>query len=409
MQVPDPINQIKSTLREYEEPYHLGAWDKFKRHRMAKRREYLYKRLAVACALLLTLFSAWYSGIMNRTDQVVTESHSVVPELPSPEITPVLPDLGDDRELPGGDVTDVFLKSDLAAAAEPRPHDDDGDVHSKFQPSLPQYVIDLGAAGYVSGLERITDATAMPLSRPAYGDSFDMLSTHYGGDEATGNRTVGRHDLTAGGKERDLTFGFAYSSLLNMSSASTDWNVGGGFTVNYGLNSQLTLSSGIYLAQSRLRYHDASETELMATKDNITSSVMEINFLSLEVPLNLQVAVTDRIYFSGGVSSASFLRERYHFSYEYQELVTTTILIEGEHKPVVQLQTFSSSEQESEPSLSSFHPVAFYNLSAGYNLTGSGNSRYTVTVEPFVKLPAGSFASKNVSYSTGGLQLKISF
>jgi hypothetical protein len=301
MQHPDPINQIRTTLREYEEPYHLGAWDKFKRHRMAKRRESLYRRLAVACALLIAFSAVWYSGMLNPAGQLVTESRSVVPELPSPESTPALPDLGDEHELPGGDATDVFQKSDLAAVAGPRPLDDEPPL-----PALPHYAMELGAAGHVPGMLRITDAGTMPRSRPATGDSFDMLSALYGGDEAAGHRTVARHDLIRSGQERDLSLGFAYSSLLNMSSSSTDWNVGGGLTVNFGLNSQLALSSGIYLAQSRLQYHDPPATILNTSRDNITSSVMEIDFLSLEVPLNLQVSVTERIYLSGGVSSAHF-------------------------------------------------------------------------------------------------------
>ncbi len=90
-------------------------------------------------------------------------------------------------------------------------------------------------------------------------------------------------------------------------------------------------------------------------------------------------------------------------------MTTTDILIEGEYQPVTKLVTLEETMAQSEPSLSSFNPLAFYNFSLGYRFDEAGNGRFTITIEPFFKLPARSASSRSVTYSTGGLQLKVAF
>jgi hypothetical protein len=408
MQNQDPINQITHTLHEYEEPYHLGAWDRFTRHRELKRRKTFYQWIAAASAVLLLVSSAWLIDRTPDSDGLTTQSIPPPPELPLPGTAPETPDATDPVPTPPS------IPSDPIAAA-----DTDQVGHEMDEPAQAQ-------AGYTpdwSDSEMLTFNTFGTLPAPAGLSRLNTVQVESGLDaphlampvrarqarDEAAERVVAADDLRRGDRRSGFTFGLAYASLINVNPNSTDWNTGGGLSVKWNVSDRVALASGLILAQSRLSYRDTPVDNPMVSQDEITSSEMEIDFLSLEIPLNLQYSVSDRFYLSGGISSASFLRENYTYQYEFQQVVTNTVMVNGEYKPVTQLVTFSQSEQESEPSFSSFHLLSFYNLSAGYNLTRKENSSVGVTIEPFVKLPAGSFAAGNVSYTTGGIQLKVNF
>ncbi len=404
----DPINQITHTLREYEEPYHLGAWDRFTRHRELKRRKTFYQWIAVASAVLLLITSAWLIDLTPDSGEFTTQSIPPQPELPLPGTAPETPDAADPV------LTPPSMPSDPIAAADTgRPGhelEEPAQVQGGYTPDWSDSALltarafgTLPAPAGLSRLNTVQVESGLDAPRP------DMPARARQARDEAAERVVAADDLRRGDRPTGVTFGLAYASLVNVNPNSSDWNTGGGLSVQWNVSDRFALASGLILAQSRLSYRDTPVDNPMVSQDDITSSEMEIDFLSLEIPLNLQYSVSDRFYLSGGISSASFLRENYTYQYEFQQVVTSTVMVDGEYKPVTQLVTFSQSEQESEPSFSSFHLLSFYNLSAGYHLTRKENNTVGVTIEPFVKLPAGSFAAGNVSYTTGGIQLKVNF
>lgn len=206
---------------------------------------------------------------------------------------------------------------------------------------------------------------------------------------------------------QQITFGLAYSSLLNMSNSESDWNFGAGLSVEWNLYDNLTLTSGINIAQNQLEYRNDQRIAAIDA-EKYDDVVLEIDLLSLEIPISLQYSMTDRFYFSVGVASASFLKENFNFTYSYEDMIQRIQYVEGEgFIEVMELVTISESVRETEPSLSSFHPAAFYNFSIGYKFDYSERSRFSL--EPFVKIPTRTLSSQKISYITAGLHLKISF
>lgn len=398
----DPINQIKQTLQAYEEPYHLGAWNQFIQFRKVRKMQAINRWLAAACVLMaLSAFWLYEPGkmtvepIADAGPQVIQPEQMTPIPAPLPEITRAESD--DPSQTADEDVIDKPVDS----------------VTREDLPILPD------SPGETQFTTLTADSSHDQPSYRFYTESIGLnpLSTIYipelkrfGHDsEIIDERKVTRDDLLHARSGRNLSFGLAYSSLLNVHQSSTNWNVGGGLMVKWDLNETFALSSGFNLARSRLQYDHEPVTFASVSQSDISSSAMEIDFLSLEIPLNLQYSITDRVFLSAGVSSASFLRERYRYDYQYREFMTTMEDIDGEMVLVSQMVTISKSETTSEPSLSSFELFAFYNISAGYSLGRRGENRFILTFEPFVKIPTGSFAAGNISYTTGGLQLQVSF
>ncbi len=414
MHTQDPISQIKQTLQAYEEPYHLGAWNQFMRFRKAKKMQTLYRWIAAACVLMALsafwLFEPGHQPVETMADarlqQIQPEQITPAPDsIPEPLSTPAdIQDEEKDADSVEGKIIENEKSKEIEAsqllASQERPQLADTPAEIQFS-TLPSVILEgLVHLNEESDREQLTPPDPVQLNQP----NVFRQDTEIG--EVL---RVTKDDLSHLRSGRNLSFGLAYSSLVNVHESSANWNVGGGLTVKWDFNETFAVSSGLILAQSRLQYENVAVRTTTVSPSFISSNDMEIDFLSLEIPMNLQYSLTDQFFVSAGVSSASFLREKYRYDYQFQQFVTTMENIDGEMQPVSQLVTFSNSETVSEPTLSSFQLLAFYNFSLGYSLDRRGESKMTLTFEPFIKISAGTFAAGNVKYSTGGLQFKVSF
>jgi hypothetical protein len=401
----DPIEQIKENLLEYEEPYQLGAWENFVRYRKAKVHAKMITWIPAAAASLLfaLLASYWLIAPSHQTtDLIATEPLEPLelpetgPEVIIPEFTPL-----------EKSVVETYASTEDTLQQPYHPDEHQAGQTESTAAILSGRYTDLISLRHIPLLDDISSPKTDSDTKPRTWAASSVIRTER--SEAYEERTLTSADLSAAQTYRSaLSFGLAYSPLLNIHQSATDWNIGAGLSVQWDFMENLSLSSGLYIAQSQLRF-SGDEVPLTSTVQTFDSANMEIDFLSLEIPMNLQYSLNDRFFFSGGISSASFLRENYSYHYQYQEMSRTQLFIEGEYREVSQWVTLSGTETASEPSLSSFHPLAFYNFSLGYNVDQAGHGKFTITIEPFFKLPARSFSSRKISYSTGGLQLKIVF
>ncbi len=405
----DPIEQIRNNLQEYEEPYRLGAWEEFKRYRQAKYRATQLRWIAAAAAAVLVALSASYlvTDVTVRTSEQITEAPPEQTEHPDPGTDAILQPIIPPEE--PADESGFAVEEHLpeTVPAEPIPPEV---IEPESDPPEEAWLFsDLLAYRQIphwdeyTALRQRTDESDLTLSK------FHTIPVLADDDSFRNDRYITEADLSSLKYHTPgLSIGLAYSPLLNFHQSATDWNVGGGLTVDWNFMENLSLSSGLFVAQSQLEFR-TDHVLVSGTRQPVSSANMEIDFLSLEIPLNLQYSMTERFFVSGGITSASFLKEQYTYHYEMQEMSTTMVFIDGEYQPVTQLVTLQETAAQSEPSLSSFNPLAFYNFSFGYSFDEAGNGRFTITIEPFFKMPARSLSTRSVNYSTGGLQLKIAF
>lgn len=400
----DPIEKIRHNLQEYEEPYRLGAWEEFKRYRQAKNRATQIRWIAAAAAAVLVALSASYlvTDVTVRTSEQIAEEQPEQTVHPDPGTDAILQPIIPPEE--PSDVSEFSVEEYLPEPVPSEPIPPEA-IEPEFDPSEEAWLFsDLLAYRQIphwdeyTALRQHTDESEQSLNK--------FHTTPVLADD---DRYITEADLSSLKYHTPgLSIGLAYSPLLNFHQSATDWNVGAGLTVDWNFMENLSLSSGLFLAQSQLEFQ-TDHVHVSGTRQPVSSANMEIDFLSLEIPLYLKYSMTERFFVSGGITSASFLKEQYTYHYEMQEMSTTMVFIDGEYQPVTQLVTLHETAAQSEPTLSSFNPLAFYNFSFGYSFDEAGNGRFTITIEPFFKMPARSLSTRSVNFSTGGLQLKIAF
>ena len=512
------IDAIRHTLLEHqeEEPYQLGAWENFERHRRRKQRRRMAVRLSSAAAVLAVVVlpfallttseetgtnligmvpfvgqekgrlhepgaadlqtegvdgvtdsenvpGNWQDGSGSEPQESVDEAHDTVKlagagrsegEGGSEETTEMStlaandePDAtpAEDRrgsEMKAGESMDGSIASvDSGSSSVPGTTDepvaaeqlnavsaDDPEESVAAASSVDQGESDAadepgGGAGPgdLAAIE-ITESLADPTPFIAgYGSSsvdfpaalHDSREGDTGGSAVISQRS-GLDDSQpvvrdlSGSRQGEVTFGVAYAPLLNFSGSSADWNIGGGLSVAWQFHDKLALTSGLYLAQNQLEFSNGRggfATMAEFTGGRAEEMNMRVDLINLEIPVQLQVSLSDRFFVSAGVASGTFLRESYSYDFSYRREFMQVFMENGETRTMHREVTVSETAQHTEASMKRFNPLSSWNLSMGYQMTINENRR--ISLEPFVKLPAGSVSSENISYTTAGLQFRL--
>jgi len=215
--------------------------------------------------------------------------------------------------------------------------------------------------------------------------------------------------------KKEVEFSLAYAPLMNVYDSQTDWGIGGGFFTDWNFSDNMALSSGLFIAQNQLKYRNEHGSLARLSENNTLTSMpgnlasMQVDLVSLEIPLSFRYYLTDQFSVSAGISSVAYLKENFDYTYEYQQQIQVfeTGDTAGPQPMTTRMVTLTESHTETEPSLTGMDLAAFYTFTIGYQYNIA--ERQKISVEPFLKLPTGQLTSRDIQYTTGGLQLKIHF
>lgn len=449
----DLFDHIRKELNDHEEPYVLGSWERFEKHREQanrKRKRMLFFR-AAAAVLIAGLISVylWIAFSSSAAvEQISGQQQPAIgePGAPAIEATP--------QELFSGAAPES-RRTDSSGAESPvaasRP------VEESSSPAEDAEFIERSAEPASSA----PDPGAQPPSgreTPFYDSSkfyalypiqpVHLMDTYLypGADESIENtftdakpasvtqssRTdqivqssslVTKEDLQSPGRKSDrdaVTFSVAYASMMNIHDSETDLGSGAGMYADWNFAPRFTLSTGLAISQNNLSYRDRQEqflaaaelpeVKVSAVEDPVVMSgdqlsSVQLNFLNLEIPFDLRYHISDRFSISAGFSSVTFLREEYDYTFEWAHRPQTFGSSMNESEIPESVVTYRTSHKESEPALSEINWGAFYTFSAGYQHKIFND--YTLSFEPFFRIPAGRVSSRGIRYSTGGLQLRV--
>ena len=219
------------------------------------------------------------------------------------------------------------------------------------------------------------------------------------------------------GDKKDLkkvNFSVYAATYFNYAEGSNNQvNAGAGFTSDISLTKNLRLSTGVSLAQNTLSYSStppvltgravAKAAPAIRTLGffNASAAVAEFknynaSLVGLDIPLNIKFEFNPQksdAYISAGVSSGTFIDERYTYRYAYQ----TNGLIDK--TPTTQDQTTTSN-------FSSFYFAKTLNFSFGI---GYPIGKNRLIIEPFLKYPLSGLGTQDIRFGAGGLNLKFNF
>ena len=211
-------------------------------------------------------------------------------------------------------------------------------------------------------------------------------------------------------------FAVAIASMYSYSSQATNGsiNMGAGFSASYNLSEKLSISSGLLIAKQSLSYNSGSldmlfdnsannyETNVSKLNDN-TSSDSQIEFIGLDIPLNVKYKIK-KLIITTGISSLVYISEKNIYS--SYKLISNTAFnsTSNKYETVNTLQNVQIEEKTS--AFSSMDFAGLLNLSVAYQLPLNKGS---ITFEPFIKYPISKISSADLKIGSGGLSLQYCF
>ena len=128
----------------------------------------------------------------------------------------------------------------------------------------------------------------------------------------------------------------------------------------------------------------------------------------IDIPLELQVKASKRIYARLGVSAYAIISQQQTLEYsEQKSKVNTYVEPDGTMRTETVTTIEVSAESVPEEKLKQNKLVGLYNFSVGYQQKIT--KRNTLSFEPYVKIPVSGYSEQKLNLVQGGLRLKVDF
>lgn len=423
------IDHIREVLQDHEEPYVLGSWERFQHYSIRKSKIRIKRTAFSAAAAILLVFTflfAWNRLDHIEPEQYVAEQPADSPEIAEPEASSSsheedeLSVIERKVDLAGETEVEKVLTDEPVMARNSDPTESLEALNSEILPSITTRTVTYQA--YTVSRMEITPAIIDKPERVASdtersGRTRNSQSGVSHPEVPSVTPLVRPSDVwgaAARSEKKDIAFSLAYAPLMNMHESQTDWAFGGGFLTDWNFTDKIALSSGLFIAQNQLKYRNEHESLTRLAENNTMESTpgdlvsMQVDLVSLEIPLSFRYFLTESFSVSAGISSVAYLKENFDYTYEYQQQIQIFEVSETTGlQPMTRVVTLTESQKQSEPSLNAMDVAAFYTFTVDYQYDVT--DRHTVSFEPFFKIPTGQLTSRDIQYTSGGLQLKIHF
>ncbi|MVZ62081.1 hypothetical protein [Sphingobacterium humi] len=440
----DIIAHIVKTMKDKEElPYREGAWEHFRDTQLPpvrKKTAMYYWAASAAAAILVAFFAVKHKldqqALAPTYTQVETKPTTASPQSPQP--LPVTageePATGAAEGLPTLGSNQMAMLS--SAAAPFASQSGDPFVNDKLALSaMSQAGISYTQAPYA--VPRLT-AKQPQVQALVLDDTYRMAPSAgtkevlaYQGDQFAVQAAGAEQQL--GNKKFNFSERFDLGLFVSPNTTNERMNVGAGMLVGFNINKNLSVRTGLaynqyevglmkdpigapetqVLASSDVLEQDAKYS-MMATQANRTLILPNVNAVSgnvqaFEVPLEVKYKSNAGYYASSGLSYAVVLNQnRYtHFI----ENANSDLFDKGLPNSKEELQhatkAVTRKVKTAEENVNSNNFGGFINLSIGKEM--KMNRRLNLSVEPFVKLPVGSFKQADMNYTNGGIRIITQF
>jgi len=196
-------------------------------------------------------------------------------------------------------------------------------------------------------------------------------------------------------------------------------NLGAGIMSEISLSRKLKLDVGLAYANQSMGAQNnqrmdqlmvaSPSSESLKTNSKIIDTDYQLNFASLDIPVNLKYKFYDKnqtgLYLITGLSSMVYLKQNTVESYQAQSLFNANS-VNGALEYAPSVQSFSNVFTP-ETGQSSTDIAGLLNLSFGYEY--QLNKEFFISFEPFYKLPLGGLTFADQQFSIGGVNLRMNF
>ncbi|MFD2583848.1 hypothetical protein ACFSR6_15215 [Pedobacter vanadiisoli] len=400
------IEHIATQLKNHEETYPNGAWERFSEKEKKKRR-IVYWPLWAAAALILVFGGVFFT--LNNANQK-TDLTTAKTKTPRNSIT------GLNNHAPAKNSTDqlnenTIVLNNLNGTKLP--------VKTAERTTLPleenkQY-------SDVNNSEYLVPVNTNLLDNKLAGNNISTFSSK-------NFEILTEKKKTAPNKKVTFEELLAQDSRANQHKTSSKtnenskWqpdvyvapamgndnkvNMNYGFSLSYAIANKLSISSGIsYASISATESLDASAPQTLSGK-NLAS--VDAKVRGINVPLELKYNISDKLYTNVGVSALAVLNNSLQNSYIVNQVQSfSSPAVNGYADSKTMIVKEKTVEPQPEASIDPDKYIGFYNFSLGYKQKIS--KKNNIAIEPFLRLPMKTFSKENLNLTNGGLRLKIDF
>lgn len=451
----DFLNHIKSTLREHEEAYDEGAWERFtiglQQPTIAAQKKIvpIWKWAAaaaalIACILLIgSIFRSSNNNIINHSDELVKQqpfNNNTTPATGSNSLANGSPNNND------------------MTTTSPTPLNKNKNqpiVGNAFEaPGISLYRSDKPVAlAYIGQHKNIIKSIiaapqiqqqALPyvfVPRQVFPQPNNILPKN--------NLEVQKEKAVAEPEDNDMiAFVPPVVERQSESGRTRRWqpslfisplfgehgvSVGYGGSLAYAFNDKVKIISGIAHAKiSASRSYDVNNPASVADANPVamaggtspraayslataqqTTSLQQVNgYISgLDIPLEVSYNISKKLYATAGVSGLIVLNDNKQFTYIDSRNVKVSVVETSdgnlkENKSITLKDKNTTTIPIQAPNESTTF-LGFYNISIGFKQKIAGKN--AVSLEPFVKIPVKNVTQQNLNYMGTGIRLKFDF
>ncbi len=448
------IEVIKQQLKNRADyPYKAGAWESFKEKYEAtpKRKAIIPLWIGAAASVVVLAFGALFvlrnnesatTGqlahapveMKDTSDKEISNTPGLNSEYLNKDATWVESDKG---ALSADNKTDLGLSRDLQI--NPTVRLTDGDHVTPLINRVNLHAASSSAINLNLQTEKVvnnpTARKELPMALFPDRDLDNQLTTD--NNFISGEQIDESYAYTAEAgrnispKKVRLAKNLKLGAYVSPSTTEESFDLGGGMVLAYQLSDKIAVRTGASFnqyevgilgssARSEKGMHDSPTTAGGAAlvSENVayrTNNVMIPNLNSvsgkmqtLDVPLEIKYNVTKDYYIVGGASYAFVLsQERYNYYSEYTDAITYSSASNSDKPTSTPQKTVERKIKSDTDNVDSDGFGGFVNFSIGKK-TGLTKS-LNISVEPFVKIPVGSFKQTDMNYTNGGIRIITNF
>ena len=280
---------------------------------------------------------------------------------------------------------------------------------------------------YASKIDSPANVTAQSIPAAKSNNSIRMPDQSKQPDKTFfADNDVPKRKREKGLRGNTVSFGVYAATYVNYASKSNNQvNEGIGISSDIRLSRKFNLSTGVAIGQNSLNYNGQlppEQSKLLSVANNSAGDAVgnkasalaapaysansffaatpslknyTASLVGLEIPINLKYRFNPEksaTFVSVGVSSGTFINERYTSTYSYTTPFASALT--------------QTTDQSLQQKFNSFYFAKTLNFSFGTGYRISGND---LIIEPFLKYPIDGLGSQQIKFGSGGVNLKFNF
>ena len=411
------IAHIKQSLKNHQELYQIGAWEKFNAQQQHKKRPIFWlSRISGAAAILAICFSLiWFTTNNPQNEQLVKENTPKSDAVKGFDSQTLATENTKSKAL-NAKITSTESRDEVIFVKEKTP------LITQTAVNLDNIFISTPITPAVTSEKTDNEQVIANVEEKSKPNILDFLV------EETQKNEVKQGKLALNKRQRKWDMGL----ILAPSFGNTrELNMGYGLSMSYNFSNRLSLTSGI--AYNKMNASKNLPTNIGRSSIILgnTKSLEMINeeITGIDIPLELKYHINKNVYANLGISGFAVLNQNRSNTFVEEVVIkspsnvtsssggaagsnggiSSNSSLEGQKGQFANAYIVNqrTTERASATAIEAVNYIGFYNFSFGYTKIIYKN--HALSIEPFVKLPIRVVTQDNLRLIGTGVRLRVGF